>query len=58
MTLQGKVAVVGRSVVALSTDADVFRHSGKVLVSAALAKEYGFADVDGRTPRPLTDAGS
>jgi hypothetical protein len=50
MTLQGKVAVVGRSVVALATDADVLRHSGRVLVAAALAKEYGFTDVDGRTP--------
>jgi hypothetical protein len=25
-----------------------------VLVAAALAEEYGFADIDGRQPRPLT----
>jgi hypothetical protein len=27
-----------------------------VLVVAALASEYGFTDVDGKTPRPLTIA--
>jgi NAD(P)-dependent dehydrogenase (short-subunit alcohol dehydrogenase family) len=45
---------IGRAVVALATDPDVLRHTGKVLVAAALAKEYGFTDVDGTTPRPLT----
>jgi dehydrogenase/reductase SDR family protein 1 len=45
---------VGRAVVALATDPDVTRHTGKVLVAAGLAKEYGFTDVDGTTPRPLT----
>jgi hypothetical protein len=25
-----------------------------VLVAASLAMEYGFTDIDGRTPRPLT----
>jgi dehydrogenase/reductase SDR family protein 1 len=45
---------IGRAVVALATDADVLRHTGKVLVAAALAKEYGFTDTDGTTPRPLT----
>ena len=28
--------------------------SGQRLVAAALALEYGFTDVDGRQPRPLT----
>ena len=45
---------IGRAVVALATDADVLRHTGRVLVAAALAKEYGFTDIDGTTPRPLT----
>ena len=45
---------IGRAVAALATDPDVLRHTGKVLVAAALAKEYGFTDMDGRTPRPLT----
>jgi NAD(P)-dependent dehydrogenase (short-subunit alcohol dehydrogenase family) len=47
---------IGRSVVALASDADVLRHTGKVLVAATLAREYGFTDVDGKTPRPLTHA--
>jgi NAD(P)-dependent dehydrogenase (short-subunit alcohol dehydrogenase family) len=45
---------VGRAVVALANDPDVIRHTGKVLVAAALAEEYGFTDLDGTSPRPLT----
>jgi NAD(P)-dependent dehydrogenase (short-subunit alcohol dehydrogenase family) len=45
---------IGRAVAALAADTDVLRHTGKVLVAAALAKEYGFTDLDGTTPRPLT----
>ena len=45
---------VGRAIAALAGDADVLRHTGKVLVAAALGREYGFADIDGRSPRPLT----
>jgi NAD(P)-dependent dehydrogenase (short-subunit alcohol dehydrogenase family) len=45
---------IGRAVVALAGDPDVLRHTGKVLVAAALAREYGFTDVGGKTPRPLT----
>lgn len=45
---------IGRAVAALAADADVLRYSGKVLVAAAIAKEYGFTDIDGKTPRPLT----
>jgi dehydrogenase/reductase SDR family protein 1 len=45
---------IGRAVAALAADADVLRHTGKVLVAAALAKEYSFTDLDGATPRPLT----
>jgi NAD(P)-dependent dehydrogenase (short-subunit alcohol dehydrogenase family) len=44
----------GRAVAALARDPDVMRHSGRALVAAALAREYGFGDVDGRRPRPLT----
>ncbi len=44
----------GRAVVALATDRDVLRHSGRVRVVADLAREYGFTDVDGTTPRALT----
>jgi dehydrogenase/reductase SDR family protein 1 len=44
---------VGRAVAALATDAKVFRKSGQVLVTAALAREYGFTDTDGTWPTPL-----
>jgi NAD(P)-dependent dehydrogenase (short-subunit alcohol dehydrogenase family) len=45
---------IGRAVVALANDPDVLRHTGKVLVAASLAAEYGYTDIDGKTPRPLT----
>ena len=45
---------IGRAVAALANDPEVLRRSGSVLVAAALAEEYGFADIDGRQPRPLT----
>lgn len=44
----------GRAIYALAADPDVIAKSGQVLVAAALAKEYGFTDIDGKTPRPLT----
>jgi NAD(P)-dependent dehydrogenase (short-subunit alcohol dehydrogenase family) len=44
---------IGRAVAALAADPDVLRYTGKVLVAAALAMEYGFTDIDGKTPRPL-----
>ncbi len=44
----------GRAVLALATDPNVMEKSGKVLVAADLALEYGFTDVDGRQPIPLT----
>ena len=45
---------IGRAVAALAADPDVLRHTGKVIVAAGLAIEYGFTDIDGTTPRPLT----
>jgi NAD(P)-dependent dehydrogenase (short-subunit alcohol dehydrogenase family) len=45
---------VGRAVAALATDPDLMRRSGHTLVVAALAQEYGFTDIDGKSPRPLT----
>jgi dehydrogenase/reductase SDR family member 1 len=44
----------GRAVVALANDTNVMNKSGNVLVAAALADEYAFTDIDGKTPRPLT----
>jgi dehydrogenase/reductase SDR family protein 1 len=45
---------IGRAVAALAGDPDVMRHSGSVLVAASVAMEYGFTDIDGKAPRPLT----
>jgi NAD(P)-dependent dehydrogenase (short-subunit alcohol dehydrogenase family) len=45
---------IGRAIAALASDPDVIRHTGKVLVAAALALDYGFTDIDGKSPRPLT----
>ena len=45
---------IGRAVAALASDPNVMQKSGRVLVAASLAEEYGFTDVDGKQPRPLT----
>jgi NAD(P)-dependent dehydrogenase (short-subunit alcohol dehydrogenase family) len=47
---------IGRAIAALAADPDVIRHTGTVLVAAAVALDYGFTDVDGKRPRPLTIA--
>ena len=46
--------VTGRAVAALAADPEVQRWSGQVLVAAQLGVDYGFTDVDGRSPQPLT----
>jgi NAD(P)-dependent dehydrogenase (short-subunit alcohol dehydrogenase family) len=45
---------VGRAVASLASDPGVMRHTGTVVVAARLAMEYGFPDIDGKAPRPLT----
>ena len=45
---------VGRAVASLAADPDLLRHTGKVLVAAQVAADYGFTDVDGKQPRALT----
>ncbi len=47
---------IGRAVAALAADPQVMQKSGQVCVAAALALEYGFTDIDGSQPRPLTAA--
>jgi dehydrogenase/reductase SDR family protein 1 len=47
---------VGRAVAALATDPHLMERTGTVQVAARLALEYGFTDVDGKAPRPLTVA--
>lgn len=44
---------IGRAVLALADDPEAMRYSGRVVVAAELAREYGFTDVDGKRPRPL-----
>ena len=41
---------VGRALVALATDPNVKKKSGRVFSSWALAREYGFTDLDGTRP--------
>lgn len=43
----------GRAVVALAEDPNVMSRTGRTLVVAELAAEYGFTDVDGTTPTSL-----
>ena len=45
---------IGRAVAALAADPRVMEKTGKVLIAASLAEEYGFTDIDGKKPRPLT----
>jgi dehydrogenase/reductase SDR family protein 1 len=45
---------IGRAVAALAADPNVMQKSGQVLVAATLGQEYGFTDIDGTQPRPLT----
>lgn len=45
---------VGRAIAALARDPDVMRHTGTVLVAARVGADFGFTDLDGKTPRPLT----
>jgi dehydrogenase/reductase SDR family member 1 len=44
----------GRAVAALASDSEIAQRSGQILVAAQHAAEYGYADIDGRQPKPLT----
>jgi NAD(P)-dependent dehydrogenase (short-subunit alcohol dehydrogenase family) len=44
---------IGRAVTALAADSSIMQKSGKILVAAKLALEYGFTDIDGKQPVPL-----
>ena len=43
-------AYIGRAVVALASDPEVMRHTGRSLATWTLAKVYDFTDVDGSRP--------
>lgn len=41
---------MGRAVAALAADPQIMDKSGRWLVAAELAEEYGFTDIDGKRP--------
>jgi NAD(P)-dependent dehydrogenase (short-subunit alcohol dehydrogenase family) len=43
----------GRAIAALAADENVMEKSGKVFITPALAREYGFTDIDGRQQSPF-----
>ena len=45
---------IGRAVSALAADPNVMNKTGKVLIAASVALEYGFTDIDGKQPKPLS----
>jgi dehydrogenase/reductase SDR family member 1 len=45
---------IGRAVAAMASDSDPARWSGRVVVAAALARHYGFTDIDGKLPPVFT----
>ncbi|HLZ82793.1 MAG TPA: SDR family NAD(P)-dependent oxidoreductase [Caulobacteraceae bacterium] len=45
---------VGRVIAALRADPALMSRTGQVLVAAAVARELGVVDVDGRSPEPLS----
>ena len=44
----------GRAVTGLATDPRLMEKTGRVFAAADLAKEYGFTDVDGKEPKPVS----
>jgi dehydrogenase/reductase SDR family member 1 len=47
---------IGRAVAALAADPRIMDKTGQVLIAAQVALEYGFTDIDGKQPRPVTVA--
>lgn len=45
---------IGKVVSALARDTRLMERSGKALVAASLARDFGIFDIDGRQPAPLT----
>jgi NAD(P)-dependent dehydrogenase (short-subunit alcohol dehydrogenase family) len=45
---------IGRAVAALAADPNIMEKTGSVVVAATLGQDYGFTDIDGKQPRPLT----
>jgi len=45
---------LGLTVAALASDPNIMRRSGSVIIAAEVAREFGFTDIDGKQPVPLT----
>jgi dehydrogenase/reductase SDR family member 1 len=45
---------IGKVIAALYGDSALMRRTGRALVAAAVATEFGVTDIDGRSPSPLT----
>jgi len=45
---------IGRAVAALASDPDIMKRTGTICTAAALGREYGFTDIDGKRPVPLS----
>jgi len=56
MTNSESPQFIGRAVAALAADPHILDKSGQVLVAAQVALDYGFTDIDGKQPRPVTVA--
>jgi hypothetical protein len=44
---------IGRAITALAHDPDKLARTGRTLVAADLALDYGFTDIDGTQPRSI-----
>jgi NAD(P)-dependent dehydrogenase (short-subunit alcohol dehydrogenase family) len=56
MTNSESPQFIGRAVAALAADPHIMDKSGQVLVAAQVALDYGYTDIDGKQPRPVTVA--
>lgn len=45
---------IGRAVAAVADEPEAMRHTGRVLIAAQLGLDYGFTDLDGSAPAPVT----
>jgi NAD(P)-dependent dehydrogenase (short-subunit alcohol dehydrogenase family) len=45
---------IGYSIAALASDKNIFSKSGTIQIAAQVALDYGFKDIDGKQPIPLT----
>jgi len=45
---------LGRAVASLAADPNRYAKSGRILIAANLGTEYGFTDIDGKRPTPLS----